>query len=279
MIVLRRLAELRAVTRGWHREGAVIGLVPTMGALHAGHMSLVDAARAGADRVIATIFVNPMQFNNSEDLAKYPRTEDADVAMLRAAGVDVLYMPAPDQIYPAGFATTVSVAGVSEGLCGAHRPGHFDGVATVVTKLFTQSAADRAWFGEKDFQQLQVIRRLVRDLDLPVEVIGCPTVREADGLALSSRNRRLSAGARAQAPTLYRAMMAAAKDMRAGAVAPALDAAGRAILAGGYDAVDYLEVRSEDGLAPMEVLDRPARVMVAAMIEGVRLIDNIPMAP
>ncbi|SIS55602.1 pantoate--beta-alanine ligase [Phaeovulum vinaykumarii] len=275
-MIVRQVGPLRQKVRAWKRAGQSVGVVPTMGALHAGHLSLVDAARAACDRVIVTIFVNPRQFNSPEDLANYPRTETRDAALLAPFEVDAIFVPDPDQVYPAGFATNVSVSGVSEGLCGAHRPGHFDGVATVVSKLFGMTGAERAYFGEKDFQQLQVVRRLVADLDLDVEIIGCPTVREADGLALSSRNARLDTAARAAAPALYRALQDASEALVAGApVAPTLAAARAAILAGGYAEVEYLELRAEDGLAPLEQADRPARLLAAAWIGGVRLIDNI----
>ncbi|SIO41793.1 pantothenate synthetase [Rhodovulum sp. ES.010] len=278
--IVRRLAELRALTARWRAEGARIGVVPTMGALHAGHLSLVEAAKAGADRVIVTIFVNPRQFNNPDDLANYPRTEGSDAAKLAPFAVDAIYVPAPDQVYPEGFATTVSVSGVSEGLCGAHRPGHFDGVATVVTKLLLQTQADRAYFGEKDFQQLMVVRRLVRDLGIPVEIVGCPTVREPDGLALSSRNVRLGHTARAKAPALFAALTRAVKEMSEGApVGQALGEARAAVLAGGYSDVEYLEFRSAATLAPLQALSEPARLLVAAHLDGVRLIDNVPAVP
>ena len=191
--ILRKLTDLRAATAGWKRAGESIGVVPTMGALHDGHLSLVAAAKAGCDRVVVTIFVNPKQFNSPEDLAKYPRTEGADAAKLAPYGVDAIYVPDPDQIYPEGFATTVSVSGLTDVMEGACRPGHFDGVATVVAKLFLQTAADRAYFGEKDYQQMMLVTRMAQDMDIPITVIGCPTVREPSGLAMSSRNMRLSA--------------------------------------------------------------------------------------
>jgi len=190
----------------------------------------------------------------------------------------VIYVPGPEQIYPEGFATSVAVSGLTEGLCGAFRPGHFDGVTTVVSKLFLQTGADRAYFGEKDYQQLQVVRRMARDLDIPVEVIGCETVREADGLALSSRNVLLPEATRATAPVLHRAMVAMAEGLRAGADLAALRAqAEAAILEGGFERVEYLELRAADGLSPMTTLDRPARLLAAAWLGGVRLIDNIPV--
>ncbi|MDZ4094734.1 MAG: pantoate--beta-alanine ligase [Paracoccaceae bacterium] len=274
--VLRQVADLRRLVRGWKAAGQTVGVVPTMGALHAGHLSLVRAARAGCDRVIVTIFVNPMQFNNPDDLKKYPRTEAEDAALLRRVGTDAIFAPSPDQVYPPGFSTTVSVSGISTSMEGAHRPGHFDGVATVVAKLFGMTMADRAYFGQKDWQQLQVVQRLVTDLNLPTAVIGCETLREADGLAMSSRNARLSPKARLKAAGLYRAMTSAANDIRNGIpVAAALETAHRAVLAGGFDAVDYLDLRSADLLEPLAALDRPARLLTAASIDGVRLIDNI----
>ena len=278
--ILRRKADLRARTARWRAAGERVGVVPTMGALHEGHLSLVRAALGECDRVIVTLFVNPKQFNDPADLAKYPRTEESDAAKLAPLGADLLYCPDPDQIYPDGFATTVSVAGVSDGLCGAGRPGHFDGVCTVVTKLLTQTAPDRAYFGEKDWQQLQVVRRLTADLDLPVEIIPCPTVREADGLALSSRNLRLSGEARAVAPALALAMNKAARAMEAGSpVGGALAEARREIEAAGFDGVEYLELRAAEGLAPMAALDAPARLLAAAQLGEIRLIDNIPVTP
>lgn len=280
MIVLHRLADLRVHVAPWREDGLRIGLVPTMGALHEGHLSLVAAAREAANRVIATIFVNPTQFDNAEDLAKYPRSEEEDAEVLRAHGVDLLYAPRVEEIYPPGFSTRVSVSGVSEGLCGAHRPGHFDAVATIVAKLFIQTSADKAFFGEKDFQQLQVVRRMALDLDIPVEVTGCPIVREADGLALSSRNRRLSPKARAVAPALHAGLQSAAASITAGTpVADALAGAKAQILAAGYADVEYLELRSEQGLRPMNALDAPARVLAAAWLGGVRLIDNVCVTP
>ena len=197
---------LRDTVRQWRAEGHSIALVPTMGAIHDGHVSLVTAARARCDRVIVSLFVNPKQFGTGEDIDTYPADEARDADLLAKAGVDLLFAPAPGEIYPPGFSTTVEVTGLTAGLCGAFRPGHFAGVATVVTKLLLQAAPDLAVFGEKDFQQLQVIRRLVRDLDIDVEILGAPTVRESDGLAISSRNAYLSADERAQAPALNQAL-------------------------------------------------------------------------
>ncbi|MFN6952016.1 MAG: pantoate--beta-alanine ligase [Albidovulum sp.] len=278
--VIRSAAALRDRVAAWKRTGMLVGVVPTMGALHEGHLSLARAARAQSDRVIVTIFVNPMQFNNPEDLLKYPRTEAQDLALLETEKVDVLFAPGPEEVYPSGFATRVSVAGVSEPMEGVFRPGHFDGVATVVTKLFEMTQAGRAFFGEKDWQQLQVVRRLVRDLNIPIRVIGCPTIREPDGLAMSSRNVRLTPSERAVAPALHRAMQAAATAIRAGEPpAAALTEARRAVLAAGFVAVEYLDLRAAETLEPLEVLDRPARILAAAVLGDVRLIDNIAVVP
>ncbi len=274
--IIRKLPALRAEVSRWHRTGERVAVVPTMGALHAGHLSLVKAAGRECDRVIVTIFVNPRQFNNPDDLASYPRTEDEDARKLADYRVDLIYAPDADQVYRPGFSTNVSVSGVSEGLCGAHRPGHFDGVATVVTKLFLQTQADKAFFGEKDYQQLQVVKRLVSDLDIPIEVVGCPTVRDADGLALSSRNLLLSARQRAIAPAIYTALIEARDAIRGGAdVAAALEDAQRRILDAGFDSVEYLELRDAADLKPLAAADCPARLLVAAILGSVRLIDNI----
>ena len=270
---------LRNVVAGWKGAGARVGVVPTMGALHQGHLSLVEAAKANCDRVIVTIFVNPKQFNNPEDLKKYPRDAKRDSSLLSAAGVDLLFAPPPEVVYPEDFATTVSVSGLTSALEGTFRPGHFDGVATVVTKLFLMTGADAAFFGEKDWQQLQIVRRLVRDLNIPTEIVGCPTLRESDGLAMSSRNVRLPSEVRAVAPELHRAMMAAAEAIGAGqAVGDALKAARQAVLAAGFDEVEYLELRDAERLTPLDLLDRPARMLAAAWLGGVRLIDNIDVA-
>lgn len=273
---IRTVDALRKTIARWRRAGGRIGVVPTMGALHEGHLSLVRAAMTQADRVIVTLFVNPMQFNNQGDLAAYPRTEAEDAAKLAPLGPHLLYAPGADEMYPPGFATTISVGKVGEGLCGTFRPGHFDGVATVVTKLFLQTGADIAFFGEKDFQQLHVVRRLVRDLDMPIEIVACPTVREDDGLALSSRNVRLSASERRVAPRLAEILFGAAGRLCAGEpVERVLDEARQAILAAGYARVDYLELRGEDDLAPLGALDRSARLLVAAWLGQTRLIDNV----
>lgn len=274
--IVRRVAQLREIVAGWRRSGASIAVVPTMGALHEGHLSLVRAALEKADRVIVTLFVNPKQFNSQADLAAYPSTEDEDAAKLVPLGAHLLYAPDAEEIYPAAFATTVSVSGVSEGLCGAFRPGHFDGVATVVAKLFLQTSADFGFFGEKDFQQLQLVRRMARDLDIPITIVPCPTVREADGLALSSRNVRLSPAERAVAPKLPSVLLETAERLARGSpVLPTIAEARAAILAAGYREVEYLELRHEADLRPMTSLDQPARLLVAAWLGGTRLIDNV----
>jgi pantoate--beta-alanine ligase len=274
--VIRSAASLREKVSAWKRSGMLVGVVPTMGALHDGHLSLARAARAQSDRVIVTIFVNPMQFNNPEDLKKYPRDEAHDLALLEAEGVDVLFAPGPEEVYPEGFATKVSVAGVSEPMEGAFRPGHFDGVATVVTKLFGMTQAGRAFFGEKDWQQVQVVERLVRDLNIPIRIIPCPTIREADGLAMSSRNVRLTAEERVLAPALHGAMQGAAAAIRGGGdVAAALEVARAAVLAAGFASVEYLDLRDAETLEVATTLDRPARLLAAAVLGEVRLIDNI----
>jgi pantoate--beta-alanine ligase len=274
--IIRTVAELRATVADWRRASVKVAVVPTMGALHEGHLSLVRAATRQADRVIVTLFVNPKQFNNAADLAGYPRTELADAAKLAPLGVDLLYAPDSEQIYPQGFSTKVEVSGVSEGLCGAFRPGHFDGVATVVAKLFLQTGADVAFFGEKDFQQLHVVRRMARDLDIPIEVVGCPTVREADGLALSSRNLKLSPAERAIAPDLAKILLATAGRLAAGAPsASTLADAKAAIARAGFREVEYLELRASADLAPLARPDRPARLLAAAWLGDTRLIDNV----
>lgn len=275
-VIFRRIAELREEVRRWKVDGALVGVVPTMGALHAGHLSLARAAKAECDRVIVTIFVNPTQFNTPEDLKKYPRTEQADAALLTPLEVDVIFAPEPGEVYPDGFATSITVGGVSEPLEGTMRPGHFAGVATVVAKLFGMTMADRAYFGQKDWQQLQVVRRLVKDLNMPVTIVGCETLREADGLAMSSRNMRLSAVARIKAPALFAAILRARSQMVAGVPAEQALATARAeILAAGFDQVDYLDLRDAVSLLPVRTSGQSARLLAAAWLDGVRLIDNI----
>ncbi|MFW2545298.1 pantoate--beta-alanine ligase [Primorskyibacter sp. 2E107] len=274
--IVRSKAALREMVGGWQKAGEVVGVVPTMGALHDGHLSLVAAAKAACDRVIVTIFVNPKQFNNPSDLENYPRTEEDDARKLERFAVDAVYVPGPEEIYPEGFASTVSVAGLTDVLCGAHRAGHFDGVATVVTKLFTQTRAEKAFFGEKDFQQLQVVRRLSADLDLDVEVVGCPTIREEDGLAMSSRNLLLSDRSRVKAAALHEAMTGMAEGLRTGRPAPELAERARGrILAAGFTEVEYLDLRANGDLRLLERPEGACRLLAAAWLAGVRLIDNI----
>lgn len=278
MKIIRRKSDLRELTNAWRQSAETIGVVPTMGALHAGHLSLVRTARDRADRVIVTLFVNPRQFNSAEDLANYPRTETSDAQKLAPFDVDVLYVPEPEEIYPQGFATTVSVAAVSEGLCGATRPGHFDGVSTVVTKLLLQTDADYAFFGEKDYQQLQVVRRLATDLDLRTEIVGCPTIREEDGLAMSSRNLRLDASARETAPEIAKILAHTANSIETGTPVSAAIKTGRRMLFDiGFHEIDYFELRSDPDLALLKVADRPARLFAAVWLNGIRLIDNLPV--
>lgn len=280
MQIIRDLTTLHAVLAKLRAEGGSIAMVPTMGALHAGHMSLVHEAKRRAAHVVVSIFVNPTQFGPNEDLSAYPRQEEADAELLRRAGVAILWAPSVTEMYPEGFATSVHVAGVSEGLCGAARPGHFDGVSTVVAKLFGQVRPDAALFGEKDYQQLAVVRRLVTDLNLRVEIVGVPTARAADGLALSSRNAYLSAEERAAAVALPQALNTAAQAILGGeAVATALANARDALSTAGFSRIDYVALCDAASLAPLESLDRPARLLAAALVGKTRLIDNIAVNP
>jgi pantoate--beta-alanine ligase len=279
--IVRTIADLRSHIASWRSAGARVGLVPTMGALHQGHLALVRAAQVECERVVATIFVNPKQFAPNEDLDAYPRREGADLAMLRSARIALVFMPDVAEVYPPGFATTVRVSGLTDCLCGAHRPGHFDGVSTVVTKLLIQSLPDIAYFGEKDYQQLVVVRRLARDLDIPVRIEGLTTVRDADGLALSSRNAYLSQEERRIAPGLARMLQRVAAALVAYPAAVANEVA-RAIadLESTGFAVEYLEIRDADTLAPVtETITGPARVFAAVHLGRTRLIDNLPIAP
>jgi pantoate--beta-alanine ligase len=274
--IFRTVDDLRATLSGWRREGLRIALVPTMGALHQGHLDLVRAARERADRVVVSIFVNPTQFGPKEDFGSYPRTEASDVEKLAALGVEAVFAPNAAEMYPEGFATTISMAGPALGLETDFRPHFFAGVATVVGKLLIAAFPDIAVFGEKDYQQLMVVRRLVRDLRLPTEIIGLPTVREADGLALSSRNAYLSADERTLATTIARVMKNVADAIRAGgAVEPAL-AEGRAALEAAGFRVDYLVLRNAETLAELvDPATEPRRMLAAAWLGKTRLIDNI----
>ena len=276
--VLRRVAELRAAMAPWRQAGESIGLVPTMGALHEGHLSLVRLAKAECRRAVATIFVNPSQFGANEDLSAYPRDEEADRKLLDGVGADLLFAPALEEIYPPGFATTVSVARLTEHLCGPHRPGHFAGVATVVTKLLVQALPERAYFGEKDFQQLQVIRRLALDLDLPVAIRGGPTIRDADGLALSSRNRYLTADERAKAAALPRLLRETARRLADGRAAePELAAVRLRLVEAGFAKIDYVTLADEAELQPLARAQAGSRLFAAAWLGRTRLIDNWPV--
>lgn len=277
MQTVRQLSDLREALSAWRAAGERIALVPTMGALHAGHMALVEEAKLQADRVVASIFVNPKQFGPTEDFAQYPRKEQTDSRMLTKAGVDLLWMPPVDVMYPEGFATNVAVSGVSEVLDGAHRPGHFDGVATVVTKLFNQVRPDVALFGEKDFQQLAVIRRMVTDLDLDIAIVGVPTQREDDGLALSSRNIYLVDEDRAKAVALPRALGAAERAIAEGGDPEAALAQARESLSSAGFEVDYVTLVDAETLGD-PVPGRAMRLLAAAKIAGTRLIDNIAVS-
>jgi pantoate--beta-alanine ligase len=275
LLTVRTVSDLRAVISGWRMAGQRVGFVPTMGALHEGHLSLVDIALANADRIVASIFVNPTQFGPNEDFEKYPRTEAEDAAMLAGRSCDLLWAPSAAEMYPDGFATEVRVGGLTDILCGADRPGHFNGVTTIVSKLFNQVQPDIAVFGEKDFQQLQVIRRMAADLNLKVRVLSGPTVREADGLAMSSRNRRLTPQQRAVAARLNVVLRAAAEALAGGAAEDEVLMEGtEALVRAGFDRVDYLEARMETDLAALESHSGPARVLAAARLDDVRLIDN-----
>jgi pantoate--beta-alanine ligase len=280
LAVARSVAELRRRVRGWRRAGETVALVPTMGALHAGHLALVARARELCDRAVASLFVNPTQFAPNEDFARYPRDEGGDAAKLVAARCDLLYAPPLEEMYPHGFSTTISAGPVAEGQCGRFRPGHFAGVATVVTKLLQQAQVDVACFGEKDWQQLQVIRRVVRDLDIAVRIEAVPIVREADGLALSSRNAYLSPGERTAAPALQRMLREAARRIESGEAIAAAVADGIAALErAGFTTVDYVEAVEAETMAPLSRADRPGRILAAAWLGRTRLIDNVPLAP
>ena len=276
--LVRTVAALRRETAKWREEGLTWAVVPTMGALHHGHLTLVREGLKRADRVVATIFVNPKQFAANEDLGRYPRDEGGDIRKLGAAGTHLIFAPPPEVVYPPGFCTTVSLGGPAKaGLEDRFRPQFFDGVTTIVAKLFTQSEAHFAMFGEKDYQQLTVVRQMARDLDLPIKVVGVPTVREDDGLAMSSRNRYLSKTERQQAAAIYRALDLAAEKIRAGiGLQSATRSAQRALMTQGFK-VDYVTVRNAETLAVPRNAAEPLRLIAAAWLGGTRLIDHIPV--
>lgn len=280
MKICRDLPSLRAACAALRANGRRLGLVPTMGALHDGHLALLGAARAaGADAVAASIFVNPLQFNANDDLARYPRDEEGDLAKLRAAGCDLVWLPPVEVMYPPGSASVIEVAGPSQGFEGDARPGHFRGVATVCAKLFLQTGADIAAFGEKDWQQLQVVSRMARDLDIPVQIKPVPTIRETDGLAMSSRNRFLQGAERATAPILYQVMQTTAQAITAGGSVASLLAEGQAKLAKAGLLPEYFALVAAETLQPLAAPDRsaPMRLLAAAKLGTVRLLDNMPV--
>ncbi|TDT94601.1 pantothenate synthetase [Azorhizobium sp. AG788] len=273
--IVGTVAELRSAVADYRRAGETLGFVPTMGALHEGHIALVKQAQTLADRVVVSIFVNPTQFAPNEDFSRYPRTFDADVDKLAQAGCDLVYAPGREAMYPAGFSTGISIAGPAQGLESDFRPHFFSGVAIVVAKLLLQTAADVAVFGEKDYQQLRVVTQMARDLDLPVRIVPGPTVRESDGLALSSRNRYLTPEERAIAPIIHRALTTAAIAIKAGAVPDTAAAEAEATIARTGLKVDYVAARNAETLAPLAVPGEPVRLLVAAWLGTTRLIDNI----
>jgi pantoate--beta-alanine ligase len=277
LTVVRTVADLRRAVSEFRATGRTIGMIPTMGALHEGHVSLVRGALDLGDMPIASIFVNPTQFGPNEDFAAYPRDEAGDFAKLEAAGCRIAYAPGKEEMYPRPQLTTVTVASLTDGLCGPFRPGHFQGVATVVCKLLMMAMPDRGYFGEKDYQQLQVLKRMARDLAMPVEIVGMPTIREPDGLAMSSRNRYLAPGERKTAVAMYRELTALARtvgDGRTSCTAAAAKVA-QALLVAGFDKVDYLTVVDAESLAPIEHVAGPARIAAAARLGRTRLIDNV----
>ncbi len=284
MIIVKSKRDLRSLVGGWKESSEELGVVMTMGALHEGHLALVEAANKDNDRVVATIFINPRQFDNKADLETYPIDTDEDLRKLKTAGVDAVYLPQVEEIYPDNYSTTVSVADMQDCLCGASRPGHMDGVTTVVSKLLIQISPNRAYFGQKDFQQYLLIQRVARDLDLEVDVIGVPTVREEDNLALSSRNRRLSEQQRKIAPTLFKVENAIADLIIQGeAIDHVLEWGRTFILDAGFDKIDYLEIRSEEDLTLINENASQeerlcSRVFVAAWMGNTRLIDNLPIS-
>lgn len=277
MRIVKQVGPARAAVMEARRRGSLVGFVPTMGALHAGHVSLMQAARESCGCVVVSIFVNPTQFGPGEDFQAYPRNLQTDLDICRGADVDMVFAPPVEEVYPPGAATTVHVAGLTEGLCGPHRPGHFDGVATVVTKLFNIIPADRAFFGEKDFQQLKVIERLAFDLNCGVQIVACPSVREADGLAMSSRNAYLSAAERRQAASLSAALFEARDQIAAGQrdAAALVESVRHRIENAGPCRIDYVEIVDPHTLAPVRIVAGPVRICLAVRIGRTRLIDNV----
>ncbi len=273
------LSELREISRSWHLQEEIIGLVPTMGALHVGHLSLVDLIKPHADKVITTIFVNPKQFNQSSDFENYPNTIDDDCALLEQKGVDLVFIPKAEDIYPQGYATNINVTGLSDGLCGAYRPGHFEGVATIVAKLFLMTAADKAIFGEKDWQQLQIIKRMAQDLNINIDILSAPTMREANGLAMSSRNKRLPEEMLQTAGKLSKILFETADliNQYPNQIEKQLLEAKEKIIASGFEKVEYLELCQSDNLQSCQqrLPHQDYRLLTAAWLSNIRLIDNI----
>lgn len=276
MEIVRTVVELRRIVRRWHQKGLTVGLVLTMGSLHEGHLSLIDQSVMRADRTIATIFINPTQFAAHEDLSTYPQNESHDSDLLISRGTDLLFTPNRDEMYPDGHMTRIEVSNISTILEGVTRPHFFGGVATIVTKLFMQSQADIAVFGEKDYQQLCVIKQLAKDLNIPIEILSGPTLREPDGLAMSSRNVYLTPEQRKQAPLFHQALTQVADDFRSG-IAPenCLQKAQETLLSSGYSNVDYIDIRDSDTLERITNSSKPARILGTVTLGKTRLIDNI----
>lgn len=276
MDIVRTVAEMRSHVSMWRREGLNVALVPTMGSLHAGHLSLMKVGKERSDRVIATIFVNPLQFAPNEDFETYPRREDSDIQKLVEEDIDLLFAPGVNEMYRPDATTTINVGGLTDCLCALSRPGFFDGVATVVTKLLLQALPDIAIFGEKDYQQLLVIKRLATDLDIPVEIIGAPTIREEDGLALSSRNVYLDTKSRSIAPSMYNILNQYASDISNGNdIKKSLQLAKQNMQKSGFEKIEYLDLRSSQTLQACNDIRKPSRLFAAAWLGSTRLIDNL----
>jgi len=276
MLIIKTKNDLVSFVKSQKQNGLLVGFVPTMGALHRGHLSLVEMAFKHADIVLASIFVNPTQFGPNEDLSRYPRQEAKDIELLKTVNCSAVYIPQVQEIYPHDFATTVSIKGISDIMCGAYRSGHFDGVATVVAKLLLQSMADVACFGEKDYQQLQIIKQLQRDLDIPTKIISGSTVRESSGLALSSRNAYLSDAEKIAAPVLYKTLNEISLQIKAGEnIGQCIEAGKAGIIEAGFSSIDYLDYRHAETLAELHNIAYPSRLLVAARLGKTRLIDNI----